>query len=144
MPAAGFQLGPKLSKEQAEDVQFGWRIAKEASRLEMGQTVVVKDGVILAVEAFEGTDASLARGGALAGPKGGAVAVKVAKENHDLRFDIPCLGPRTIETCAEARICGLAFEAGRSLLLEPEVCADLAGRHKISVITVDPAAAAKE
>jgi hypothetical protein len=136
MPGTGFQLGPKLSEAQRADVEFGFRIAKEVSRLEIGQTVLVKDGTVLAVEGFEGTDACLARGGALAGRDGGAVAVKVAREKHDLRFDIPCLGPKTLETCAAARITALAFEAGKSLLLEQETCAQLARKHKIAVTTV--------
>src|SRR5262245_4123897 len=97
MPTNGFHLGPKLSAEQRVDVEFGFRLAKEVSRLEIGQTVLVKDGVILAVEAFEGTDKCLARGGELAGKHGGAVAVKVAREKHDQRFDIPCLGPQTLK-----------------------------------------------
>ena len=122
MPPTGFRLGPKLSEAQRADVEFGLRLAKEVSRLEIGQTVVVKDGTVLAVEAFEGTDKCLARGGELAGPAGGAVAVKVAREKHDFRFDIPCLGPQTLETCAAARIAALAFEAGKSLLLEQETC----------------------
>ena len=79
MPGSGFRLGPKLSAAQQADVEFGFRIAKEVSRLEIGQTVVVKDGTVLAVEGFEGTDKCLARGGELAGPAGGAVAVKVAR-----------------------------------------------------------------
>ena len=136
MPGTGFRLGPKLSETQKADVDFGFRIAKEVSRLEIGQTVLVKDGTVLAVEGFEGTDQCLARGGALAGREGGAVAVKVAKEKHDLRFDIPCLGPQTLETCAAARITALAFEAGKSLLLEQETCAQLARKHKIAVTTV--------
>jgi UDP-2,3-diacylglucosamine hydrolase len=136
MPSTGFQLGPRLSDAQRADVEFGYRIAKEVSRLEIGQTVVVKAGVVLAVEGFEGTDKCLARGGSLAGPNGNAVAVKVAKEKHDLRFDIPCLGPQTLETCAAARIAALAFEAGRSLLLEQETCERLAKEHKISLTTV--------
>jgi DUF1009 family protein len=136
MPGAGFHLGPKLSAGQRDDVAFGLRIAKEVSRLEIGQTVVVKDGTVLAVEGFEGTDRCLARGGELAGKDGGAIAVKVAKTNHDMRFDIPCLGPQTLETCAGARIAALAFEAGKSLLLEQEACARLANRHKISITTV--------
>ena len=118
------------------DVEFGFRIAKEVSRLEIGQTVVVKDGTVLAVEGFEGTDKCLARGGGLAGSGGGAVAVKVAKERHDLRFDIPCLGPQTLETCAAAQISVLAFEAGKSLLLEQETCEQLARKHKIAVVTI--------
>ena len=136
MPGAGFRLGPKLSDVQQADVEFGFRIAKEVSRLEIGQTVVVKDGTVLAVEGFEGTDKCLARGGGLAGSGGGAVAVKVAKERHDLRFDIPCLGPQTLETCAAAQISVLAFEAGKSLLLEQETCEQLARKHKIAVVTI--------
>jgi DUF1009 family protein len=138
MPTDGFQLGPALSTEQRADVEFGFRIAKEISRLEIGQTVVVKRGTVLAVEGFEGTDKCLARGGELAGKEGDAVAVKVAKEKHDLRFDIPCLGPQTIETCAAAGISVLAFESGKSLLLETESCATLARKKKISVMTVGP------
>jgi len=136
MPDAGFRRGPGLSAEQKADVEFGFRMAKETSRLEIGQMVVVKEGTVLAVEAFEGTDRCLARGGELAGSKGGAVAVKVAKENHDWRFDIPCLGPRTLEACAAAKIAGLAFERGKSLLLEQETCEHLANKHKIFLTTV--------
>src|SRR5262249_25097144 len=109
MPANGFKLGPALSEEQRADVEFGFRIATATSRLEIGQTVLVKGGTVLAVEAFEGTDQCLRRGGQLAGKEGGAVAIKVARENHDLRFDIPCLGPQTLEICAAARISVLAF-----------------------------------
>jgi UDP-2,3-diacylglucosamine hydrolase len=136
MLAKGFQFGPKLSDDQQSDVQFGFRIAKETSRLEIGQTVVVKNGTVLAVEGFEGTDKCLARGGELAGKSGGAVAVKVARENHDLRFDIPCVGPKTLETCAAARISVLAFEAGKSLLLEQDSCEQIAKKNKISVMTI--------
>jgi UDP-2,3-diacylglucosamine hydrolase len=136
MPGAGFRLGRKLSEAQRADVAFGFRMAKEVSRLEIGQLVVVKEGTVLAVEGFEGTDQCLARGGELAGKHGGAVAVKVAKLNHDMRFDVPCLGPKTLETCARAGVAVLAFEAGRSLLLEPEVCTALAERHKLGITTV--------
>jgi DUF1009 family protein len=136
MPKNGFHLGPALSPEQRSDVDFGFRIAKEISRLEIGQTVVVKRGTVLAVEGFEGTDKCLARGGELAGKDGDAVAVKVAKEKHDFRFDIPCLGSQTLETCAATGISVLAFESGKSLLLEPETCATLAQKKKISVMTV--------
>src|SRR3989440_2973340 len=96
MPAKGFHLGPRLSPEQEADIQLGYRVAKEIARLEIGQTVVIKKGVVLAVEGFEGTDRCLQRGGELAGQEGQTVAVKVAKENHDLRFDIPCLGAETV------------------------------------------------
>jgi len=136
MPGIGFNMGPGLSSAQSTDVEFGFRIAKEISRLEIGQTVVVKDGTVLAVEGFEGTDKCLERGGELAGREGGAVAVKVAREKHDLRFDIPCLGPQTLEKCAASRIRVLAFEAGKSLLLEQETCQALVKKNKISLLTI--------
>jgi DUF1009 family protein len=117
MPSAGFQLGPKLSAAQREDIAFGYRIAKEVSRLEIGQIVVVKNGTVLAVEGFE--------------------AVKVAREKHDLRFDIPCLGSLTLQTCASVGINVLALEPDKTLLLEAETCAQLAKKHKISVVTVE-------
>jgi len=78
MPGPDFHLGPKLTKQQREDVSLGYRLAKKVSQLEIGQTVVVKEGTVLAAEGFEGTDACLRRGGELAGAKGGGVAVKVA------------------------------------------------------------------
>ena len=104
MPQTGFELGPKLSGEQRADVEFGLRIAKETSRLEIGQLVIVKNGAVLAVEGFEGTDKCLARGGELAGKDGGSVAVKVAKPGHDMRFDIPFIGLQTLETCAASGV----------------------------------------
>jgi hypothetical protein len=136
MPGKDFHLGPKLSVEQKSDVEFGFRIGKEVSRLEIGQTIVVKRGTVLAVEAFEGTDECLARGGGLAGKNGGAVAIKVAKENHDLRFDIPCIGLQTLEACANSGVSVLALEAGKTLLLEQEACAQFAKKNQISLTTI--------
>ena len=136
MPGAGFVLGPALTEAQKEDAAFGFRMAKEISRLEIGQTVVVKEGTVLAVEGFEGTDACLRRGGELAGRKG-AVAAKVAKEKHDLRFDIPCVGARTVEACQAARISVLVFEAGKTLLLEKAEAETLARKHKITLAAWD-------
>jgi DUF1009 family protein len=135
MPKTGFHLGPKLSDEQKSDIEFGFKIAKEISRLEIGQLVVVKNGTVLAVEGFEGTDECLLRGGKLAGEKGGAVAVKVAKLGHDMRFDIPCLGARTIESCATANISVLAIESGKSILLERDAVEQLVQKNKIAITT---------
>jgi DUF1009 family protein len=137
MPGTGFQLGPKLSDEQRADVEFGFRIAKEISRLEIGQTVVVKNGTVLAVEGFEGTDKCLARGGELAGRDGGAVAVKIARLDHDMRFDIPCVGTETVEVCAAAKISALALEAGKTLLLERKACEQLAQKNKLTLVTIE-------
>ena len=135
LASASFHLGPELSAEQRSDVDFGYRIAREVSALDIGQTVVVKDGTVLAVEGFEGTDQCLERGGQLAGSKGGAVAVKLAKTNHDMRFDIPCIGARTVETCMNAGISVLAIEAGKTFVLDrPELEALL--RKRCFVLTV--------
>lgn len=136
MPHLGFHIGPKLTDEQREAVEFGFRIAKEISRLEIGQSVVVKNGAVLAVEGFEGTDKCLARGGELAGKDAGAIAVKVAKEKHDMRWDIPCVGEKTLETCAAARLAVLAIEAGKTLLLNRPSVEMLARKHRVSVVTV--------
>lgn len=139
MPASGYQIGPKLSAGQREDVQFGFRMAKEVSQLEIGQCVVVKRGTVLAVEGFEGTDKCLTRGGELAGRDGGAIAVKVAKKNHDIRFDIPCIGPTTLEVCAAHGIAVLAVEAGMTLLLDKEDLERLANQVRVTVVTTDGA-----
>ena len=136
MPGNGFHLGPKLSDEQRSDTRFGYDIAKEVSRLDIGQTVVVKNGAVLAVEGFEGTDKCLARGGELAGKDGGAVAVKVAREKHDMRFDIPCIGAKTVDICASSGVSVLALEAGKTLLLEQDDVKQLASKHSIALTTV--------
>ncbi|HYV30731.1 MAG TPA: UDP-2,3-diacylglucosamine diphosphatase LpxI [Candidatus Binatia bacterium] len=136
MPGEGFRLGPKLSAGQQEDVQFGLRIAKEIARLEIGQMVVVKQGTVLAVEGFEGTDKCLARGAELAGKDGGAVAVKVAREQHDMRFDVPCIGAQTLETCAAVGLGVLALEAGKTLVLDQETIERIVDREHLTLITV--------
>ena len=136
MPGPGFHAGPKLTETQQSDLAFGGRMARAISRLEIGQTVVVKDGTVLAVEGFEGTDACLERGGKLAGKGGGAVAVKMAKPDHDLRFDLPCIGTRTLEVAAAAGLKVLGFEAGRTLLLDrPELEAN-AGRSQVALASL--------
>jgi UDP-2,3-diacylglucosamine hydrolase len=132
MPVAGFLLGPRLSAEQRTSIEYAFRIAKEISRLEIGQTVVVKNGTVLAVEGFEGTDRCLRRGGELAGNSGGAVAVKVAKLDHDMRFDIPCI----VRTCVEAKIRALAIEGGKTLLLERGEVEELVRKHKLAVLAL--------
>ncbi|MCS1407374.1 MAG: hypothetical protein M2R45_00532 [Verrucomicrobia subdivision 3 bacterium] len=136
MPGAGFLIGPRLLTDQQEDLAFGLRLAKAVSRLEIGQSVVVKRGVVLAVEGFEGTDRCLRRGGELAGKKGGAVAVKVAKEDHDMRFDIPCIGVSTIEACLDSSVEVLGIEAGRVIVLERDAIDRLIARRRFSVLTV--------
>ncbi len=135
MPREGFLLGRELSDEERADIAFAFRIAKETARLEIGQIVVVKNGSVLAVEGFEGTDACLARGGQLSGKDGGAIAVKVAKEGHDMRFDIPCIGAKTIQTCADNGVSVLALEPGRTLVLDEEAIRELCRKHRLAVVT---------
>ncbi|MGN6387565.1 MAG: LpxI family protein [Verrucomicrobiota bacterium] len=136
MPGPGFVLGPKLSRTQQDDVEFGFKIGQEIARLEIGQTVVVKDGVVLAVEGFEGTDRCIERGGELAGKKGGAIVVKVARINHDMRFDIPCIGERTIENCVKSGVDVLAIQAHKTILLEREQVEALIRRSGLTLCTV--------
>jgi len=127
----GLIAGPKLSRREMEDVAYGFRLAKEISRLNIGQTVVVKGGTVLAVEAFEGTNATMQRGGELG--RKDAVMVKVSKPNQDFRFDVPVIGPRTLETARGAKIRVLGVEACRTLLLERRRLLTLADEHRISI-----------
>jgi DUF1009 family protein len=136
MPGNGFHLGPRLSTEQKSDIEFGYRMAKEVARLDIGQTVVVRDGVVLAVEGFEGTDKCIQRGGDLSGKTGGAVVAKVAKLDHDMRFDIPCIGAETIRVCQAARISALAIEVGKTILLERDEVEKMIQGNGPSIITV--------
>jgi UDP-2,3-diacylglucosamine hydrolase len=129
---AGLIAGAKLSRREEEDVDLGWKIAKEIARLDIGQTVMVKNGTVVVVEAFEGTNEAIRRGGALA--REGAVIVKVAKPNQDMRFDVPVIGRETISVAAEAKIRVIALEAGRTLLLEKDEMILAAQRAKITVL----------
>ena len=137
VPAAGTLTRRKLDREQEEDVAFGLKIAKAVSALDIGQTVVVKQGTVLAVEGFEGSDECIKRGGALAGEKGGAVVVKVSKPNQDFRFDIPCVGTRTIESCAAGKVAVLAVEAGSTLFLDKEQVIAAAEKQELRIVAVE-------
>jgi DUF1009 family protein len=129
---AGLIAGAKLSRREEEDVDLGWKIAKEIARLDIGQTVMVKNGTVVVVEAFEGTNEAIRRGGALA--REGAVVVKVAKPNQDMRFDVPVIGRETISVAAEAKIRVIALEAGRTLLLEKDEVILAVQRARITVL----------
>lgn len=131
LPAAGPVAGPAPDRKRMSDVEFGFRIAKEMSRLDIGQTVVVKRGTVLAVEAFEGTDECLRRGGALG--RGQATMAKVSKPGQDFRFDVPVVGTRTLETARTSGISTLVVEAGRCLLLEREALTRLCEEHRLTL-----------
>lgn len=133
LPESGHVCGPDLSDRQVEDADYGFRIAKETSRLDIGQTVVVKKGTVLAVEAFEGTNECLKRGGSLG--KGEAMMVKVSKPKQDFRFDVPVVGPSTIETAAGAGINAIVVEAKSTLILGKEEVVRLCEELGVSVFS---------
>lgn len=121
----------KPTAEEMKDMEFGWKVAKEIGGLDIGQCIVVKDLVVLAVEAIEGTDETIRRGGRLADK--GAVVVKVLKPKQDLRFDLPAVGLQTIRTMQEARASCLAVESDKVLIFEKEEMLREADRSKIAV-----------
>ena len=128
----GVIAGPKLSRRERSEIDFGWDIAKRIASLDIGQTIVVKNGTVLAVEGFDGTNETIRRGGALSG--GGAVAIKVSKPNQDLRFDVPVIGMETIGVAAEAKVRVIAVEAGRTLLLDRDRVIETASEREISIV----------
>ena len=137
MPAAGVLTRRGLTDAEAQDVALGFRTAKATSALNIGQTVVVQNGVILAVEGFEGTDKTIARAGKLG--SGGRVVVKVAKEGHDMRFDIPVIGTRTVKTMRGAGVTVLAVEAERTILLDRTAVIQAADQAGITITAVTAA-----
>jgi len=135
LAGVGLVAGPPPRKRQLADIEFGFRIAKESSRLDIGQSVVVRHGTVLAVEAFEGTNECIRRGGAL-GRGREVTLVKVSKPRQDFRFDVPVIGPETIATCAQAGVGTIAVEAGCTLVLGREQVEAACEREKISVFGV--------
>ncbi len=132
LPGPGHVCGPAFKKRQLTDAEFGFRIAKQTSALDIGQSVVVRHGTVLAAEAFEGTNACIRRGGEM-GHRKDVMLVKVSKPNQDFRFDVPVIGPQTIETCAAAGVSGITIEARKTLLLEKAAVAELCARHHIGI-----------
>jgi UDP-2,3-diacylglucosamine hydrolase len=128
----GHIAGPRLKEREVQDVAFGFRVAKELSALNVGQTIVVKNGTVLAVEAFEGTNEAIRRGGSLG--KKNAIVIKVTKPKQDMRFDIPVVGTETLNVANESKIRVIAVEAARTLLLEKATLLTLAERYKISLV----------
>lgn len=122
------------SKKEWTDIRYGWEIAKEIGRLDIGQCVVIRDRVVVAVEAVEGTDGAICRGGELA--KEGAVVVKRCKPQQDLRFDLPAIGPRTIEVMASVKASVLAVEAARTVILDRELLLNNAEASRIAVLGI--------
>ncbi len=122
---------------QWKDIQFGWQIAKELGRLDIGQSVAVKNQAVLAVEAVEGTDQCIRRAGELC-RSGGFTIVKVAKPQQDMRFDVPTIGLGTLETLATSGGRVLAVEAGRTILLDEPDVIEFANLHGVAIVAVEP------
>ena len=122
--------GRSPTPQQLRDIEFGWQLAKAMGRLDVGQSVCVKDQAVLAVEAIEGTDACIGRAGGLC-KKGGFTVVKVAKPQQDMRFDVPTIGLGTVRTLIEAGGQVLAVEADKTILVEREEVLEFAARHRL-------------
>ncbi len=116
-----------------DDADFAWPLAKQIAALDIGQSLAVKEREIIAVEAIEGTDKLIERAGELC-PQGGWTLVKVAKPNQDMRFDVPTIGPNTIENLKKSRAAGVVVEAGKTIVLERDKLLELAARYRIAVI----------
>ncbi len=130
----GLLTRKKLSKSEKQDIEFGWHIAKEMGRLDIGQTVVVKNRAVMAVEAIEGTDEAIKRGGRLA--QKGAVIIKVSKPKQDMRFDVPVIGLDTLLSMKEIKASALAIESGKCIIVDKENFIKEADRAKIVVIGI--------
>lgn len=131
---SGILTRKKPNRKQREDIEFGWKMAKAIGELDIGQCVVVKDRTVLAVEAIDGTDATILRGGELGGEK--VVVVKVHKPGQDFRFDLPATGLQTIKSIKNIRGAVLAVEAGKSLMFDSKEVISEADRNGIIVIGI--------
>ena len=131
----GFLTRRKPTLAQWKDINFGWELAKEMGRLDVGQSVAVREMAALAIEAIEGTDHCIRRAGELC-HKGGFTVVKVAKPQQDMRFDVPTVGRQTIESMRAARGRVLAVEAGKTIILDQEETVALADRHGICIVAI--------
>ncbi len=123
----------KPTKAENEDIEFGWKVAKDLGRLDIGQCVVVRRKTVLALEAIDGTDETILRGGRLAREK--AVVVKVSKPQQDLRFDVPSVGLKTIKVMSDAKASALAIEAGKTLMFDKQDMVTYADKAGISIVS---------
>jgi DUF1009 family protein len=135
LATAGVWTRRKPSRAEQLDIEFGYRIAKEIGRLDIGQCVVVGGGSVLAVEAMEGTDAAILRGGQLG--NGTAVVVKTCKPNQDTRFDIPAVGLATIDAMRDANVKALAIEAGKAVVFDRDVMIERANENNMTILALD-------
>ena len=135
IPGVGPLVERELTAQERSDIEHAKNVAHDVGVHDVGQTVMVKCGMVLAVEAFEGTNAAIKRGGRLGGK--GAVVFKAARDGHDMRFDIPVVGLKTLKTMHRAGATALAFQARRLVLLDRDAVLDYAKRHSIAIVGVD-------
>jgi DUF1009 family protein len=135
LPEAGVLSARAPDARETADIAHGHRAALTLGAVDVGQTVVVKDGMILAVEAFEGTNATIRRGGKLGGL--GTVVVKVARKGHDMRFDIPVIGAGTLKVLRRMGVGAIAFQARRTMLLDRDAVIAAANRLGIAVVALE-------
>lgn len=135
MPGVGALTCRDLTDQERSDATHAAKVAHDMGIHDVGQTVVVKGGMVLAVEAFEGTNAAIRRGGRLGGK--GAIVYKAAREGHDMRFDIPVIGLKTLKVMRKVGISALVFQAGRLVLLDREAVIAYANKHNIALVGVD-------
>jgi len=135
LPDPGVLTSRKPTEQEWKDMQFGFRMAKELGRLDIGQTVVVKNQAVMALEAIEGTDACILRGGFLG--KGGVIVAKTAKPAQDNRFDMPSVGTDTLTSMIHAGATGIVIEAGRTLLIDRKRTLAMAEEKNITIVSVD-------
>ena len=134
LPEPGVLTQRKPTEQEWEDMRFGFRMAKELGRLDIGQTVVVKNRAVMALEAIEGTDACILRGGFLG--KGGVIVAKTAKPAQDNRFDMPSIGTTTLTSMIHAGATGIVIEAGRTLLVDRKRTLDMAEEKGITIVSM--------
>ena len=137
LPEPGVLTKRKPTEQEWEDMRFGFRMAKELGRLDIGQTVVVKNRAVMALEAIEGTDACILRGGFLG--KGGVIVAKTAKPAQDKRFDMPSVGTTTLTSMIHAGATGIVIEAGRTLLVDRKRTLAMAEEKGITVVSMSEA-----
>ncbi len=137
IPTEGVLTTRAPDEREKADLEYGNHIAMEICNLDIGQTIVVKDGVVLAVEGFDGTNVTIKRGGHIV--RCGAVVVKVAKNGHDMRFDIPVIGTKTVRVMKAAGISALSVQAGRTIMLNLPQVVEAANRAGIALVAVKTA-----
>ncbi len=135
LPDAGVLTRRAPDEREMSDIRRAHEVAISIGEHDIGQTLVIKDGMILAVEAFEGTNAAIRRGGKIGGK--GAVVVKVARVGHDMRFDIPVVGARTLSMLKKAGVSAMAFQARRTIILDRGKVVSMADRHGIALVALD-------